>query len=83
MNFKFLFDMIFSEISQFVINNRSSIVSAQLKAVHVNFSKIIVIFLNALQIRINAVFMLFENAQMKFNANVLNETISLIDTSSS
>jgi hypothetical protein len=83
MNFESLFDMIFFEISQFFMSNRSSNVSAQLKAVHVNFSKIIVTFLNALQVTINAMFMLSENAEMKFIASVLNEMFSLIDINSS
>jgi hypothetical protein len=83
MNFESLSDMIFFEISQFAMSNRLSSVSAQLRAVHVNFSKIIVTFLNALQVTINAVFMSLESAEMKFIANVLNETFSLIDTSSS
>jgi hypothetical protein len=65
------------------MNNRLSSVFAQLKTVHVNFSKIIVILLNALQVTINAMFMLFENAEMKFIASVLNEMFSLIDINSS
>jgi hypothetical protein len=83
MNFESLSDMILSEILQFAMSNRSSSVSAQLKAVHVNFSRIIVILLNALQVTINAMFMLSESAEMKFIASVLNEMFSLIDISSS
>ncbi len=73
MNFESLFDMISSEMSQFAINNRSSNVSAQLLAVHVNLSRIIVTLFDVLQVTIKVVFISSDRADIKFIASVLNE----------
>jgi hypothetical protein len=65
--------MIFFEIFQFVIKRRSKSAFVHSNAIQMNFSKIIVIFLNVLQIIINAAFMFLNKVMMKFIVKIRNE----------
>ena len=77
-NFEFLFDMMFSEKSQSVMNKRFNNAFAYCVASHVSFSKIILIRLNALSVTVNIELNCFENVTIKFIVMILKNMIEVI-----
>ena len=76
-NLKFLFDMMSSERFQSIMNKRFKNAFAHYDTFHVNFSKIILIFLNVLSIIVNIKSNCFENVTMKSIAMILKNIVEI------